>query len=109
MLNKINCTAKKYNINACKTKTKIKVEISVDSYMIEQVNNFCYLGQTITNDMRCKIEIRRSTRMAKIVFNKKKQILFSNKIIIEFRKRILKTYVWLMVLYKMETWTYNKN
>jgi len=77
--------------------------------MIEQVNHFCYLGQTITDDARCKMEIRRIIGMAKIAFYEKKQILVSKKINIALRKRIIKTYVWPIALYLAETWTYNKN
>lgn len=67
MINKINCTAKKYKmkINASKTqiiliaKIKIRTEILVDGYILKQVNHFYYSDLIITDNARCKTEIRR--------------------------------------------------
>ena len=42
--------------------------------------------------------------MAKAAFNKKKH-LFTSKLDLNFRKKLVKCYVWSMALYGAETWT----
>ena len=42
--------------------------------------------------------------MAKAAFNKKTN-LFTNKLDLNFRKKLVKCYVWSMALYGAETWT----
>jgi hypothetical protein len=42
--------------------------------------------------------------MAKAAFNKKKN-LFTNKLDLNLRKKLVKCYVWIMALYGAETWT----
>lgn len=62
------------NINANKTKavTKAKfiplVKFKIDNNLIEQIQQFKYLGSMITSDGRCSIEIRQRIAMAKNAF-----------------------------------------
>jgi len=42
--------------------------------------------------------------MAKAAFNKKKT-LFTSKLDLNFRKKLVKCYIWSMALYGAETWT----
>ena len=42
--------------------------------------------------------------MVKAAFNKKK-ILFTNKLDLNLRKKLVKCYIWSMALYGAETWT----
>ena len=42
--------------------------------------------------------------MAKATFNKKKT-LFTSKLDLNFRKKLVKCYIWSMALYGAETWT----
>ena len=42
--------------------------------------------------------------MAKAAFNKKKN-LFTSKLDLNFRKKLVKCYVWSMAVYGAETWT----
>ena len=42
--------------------------------------------------------------MAKAAFNKKKT-LFTSKLDLNLRKKLVKCYIWSMVLYGAETWT----
>lgn len=60
-------------------KTKILAEISVEGYMMEQVNHFCYLGQTIIDDIRWKSEIRRRIGMAKMSFYEKNSSYYQRR------------------------------
>ena len=65
---------------------------------------FKYLGNILTNDGRCTCEIKYRIAMAKAVFNKKKT-LFTNKLDLNLRKKLVKCYIWSMALYGAETWT----
>jgi hypothetical protein len=57
----------------------------------------------LTNDGRCTCEIKSRTAMVKAAFNKK--TLFTSKLDLNVRKKLVKYYIWNMVLYGAETWT----
>jgi hypothetical protein len=42
--------------------------------------------------------------MAKAAFSKKKT-LFTSKLVLELRKKLVKCYIWSIALYGVETWT----
>ena len=72
--------------------------------ILENVKCFKYLGSMLTEDGRCTCEIKSRIAMAKAAFNKKKH-LFTSKLDLNFRKKLVKCYVWSMALYGAETWT----
>ena len=49
-------------------------------------------------------EIKSKIAMAKAAFNKKKT-LFTSKLDLNLRKKLVKCYIWSMALYGAETWT----
>ena len=49
-------------------------------------------------------EIKSRIAMAKAAFSKKK-ILFTSKLDLNLRKKLIKCYIWSMALYDAETWT----
>jgi hypothetical protein len=57
----------------------------------------------LTNDGRCTCEIKSRTAMAKAAFNKK-GALFTSKMDLELRKKLVKCYIWSIALYGAETW-----
>ena len=57
----------------------------------------------LTDDGTCTCEIKSRIAMAKAAFNKKN--LFTNKLDLNLRKKLVKCYVWSMALYGAETWT----
>ena len=57
----------------------------------------------LTNDGRYMCEIKSRIAMAKAAFNKKN--LFTSKLDIYLRKKLVKSYIWSMALYGAETWT----
>jgi hypothetical protein len=61
----------------------------------------------ITKDARCTCEIKFRIAMAKTAFNKKKT-LFTSKLELNLRKKLVKCYIWSIVLYSVETWTLQK-
>jgi hypothetical protein len=57
-----------------------------------------------TDDARCTYEMKPRIAMAKAAFNKKK-ILFTSKLDLYLRKKVLKCNIWSIALYGAETWT----
>ena len=68
---------------------------------MEQVSQFKYLGSLMSEDGYCTKEIRSRIEMGKKVFMKKKK-LFSGKMNMELKKRIMKCLVWSVALYAAE-------
>jgi hypothetical protein len=62
------------------------------------------MGSMLTADGRCTCEIKSRIAMTKAEFNKKKNI-FTTKLDLNLRKKLVKCYIWSMVLYGAETWT----
>ena len=54
--------------------------------------------------LRCTSEIKSRIAMAKAAFSKKKT-LFTSKLDLNLRKKLIKCYIWSMALYGAETWT----
>jgi hypothetical protein len=76
----------------------------IDQKQLENVESFKYLGSMLTNDGRCTCEIKSRNAMAKAVFNKKRA-LFTNKLDLELRKKLVICYIMSIALYGAETWT----
>jgi hypothetical protein len=53
---------------------------------------------------KCTREIKFRIAMAKAAFNKKKT-LFTSKLDLNLRKKLVKCYIWKMALHDAETWT----
>ena len=71
--------------------------MSYDKIKLENVKCFKYLGSVLTEDGRCTCEIKSRIAMAKAAFNKKKN-LCTSKLDLNLRKRLVRCYVWSMVL-----------
>ncbi|PNF32598.1 hypothetical protein B7P43_G18093 [Cryptotermes secundus] len=80
------------------------VTIKIDQKQLENVKCFKYLGSLLTDDGRCTCEIKSRIAMAKAAFSKKKN-LFTSKLDLNLRKKLVKCYVWSIALYGAETWT----
>jgi hypothetical protein len=116
IMDRLNSTAEKYGMKINIKKTKVmrvsrnvgeKINIMVNGKQIEQVENFKYLGSTITEDGRCEKEVKIRIAMAKEAFNKRKELL-TKKFKISVRKKLVKTLIWSTLLYGSETWTLRK-
>jgi hypothetical protein len=57
----------------------------------------------LTNGGKCTCEIKSRIALAKAAFNKKRA-LFTNKMDLELRKKLVKCYIWSIALYGAETW-----
>jgi hypothetical protein len=73
---------------------------------MENVEEFNYLGSMIKYDARCTREIKARIAMAITALNKK--TLFTSKLDLELRKKLVKCYIWSITLYGVETWTLGK-
>ena len=65
---------------------------------------FCYLGSLVTEDIRSGREVRRRIALGKEAFNKKKDLM-QKSLSLHLQKRMVKVFVWSVVLYGSETWT----
>jgi hypothetical protein len=65
-----------------------------------------YLGSIIRNDTRCTREIKFGIATAKVAFNKK--IIFTSKLDLNLRKKLVKCYTWSITLSDAEAWTLRK-
>jgi hypothetical protein len=63
---------------------------------------FSHLGSMITNDARCKYEIKSRIAMVKSSFNKKKT-LSTSKLHSNLSKKLVKCYIWSIALCCAET------
>jgi hypothetical protein len=78
----------------------------IDQKQLESEEYLNYLGRMITNNARCKREIKSRIAMAKAAFNKKN--LFTSKLDLNLSKKLVKCYIWSIALCGAETWTLGK-
>ena len=116
MIEKLDVTCEQYGMamNAKKTKTMIvektlekQCEVNVKGQRLTQVKQYKYMGTTIEHTGQCKTEVAQRINQAKIAFWKKATILKS-KISMKTRIIILTCYVFSVLSYGCETWTYSK-
>jgi hypothetical protein len=67
------------------------LKIMIDQ-KLENAESFKYLGSMLANDGRCTCEIKSSIGMAKAAFNKKMAI-FTSKLDLKLRMKIVKCYI----------------
>jgi len=94
-------TAKKYDmtINVKKTKSMVisreggrRVNLVIDGQQVEQVATFKYLGAVITEKGTCVEEVKARIAMAKVSFNKSKELL-TKGLKKDLKERMVKTLV----------------
>ena len=85
-----------------KSDTHTSAYITIEGTRLEQVHRFSYLGSIITQDGRCAEEIRKGINIAKEEFNKVGNLVTNTIILVGFRKRFIKAYVWSTFLYGCE-------
>lgn len=116
MMDKLNEVCKEYGmaINVKKTKVmvvngtgRVDCSIVLDNTVLEQVDRYKYLGSWITEEARCEEEIKARIGMAKAAFWQNKELMRRN---VRFRtkKKILDCYVFSILNYGCESWTWNK-
>jgi hypothetical protein len=58
----------------------------------------------IPNEEKCKPEVKYRIALAQASFNKKKAV-FTNKLDLNLRKKLMHCYIWSIGLYGFEAWT----
>ena len=115
-IDKLDSTCEQYGMamNTKKTKTMTvektpekQCEVNVKGQRLTQVKQYKYMGTTVENTGQCKTEVANRINQANIAFWKKATIMRSN-ISMKTRIRILMCYVFAVVSYGCETWTYSK-
>ena len=84
------------------------VTIMVGQKQLDNVECFNYLGSMLTNDGRRTREIKSRISTAKVAFSKKKT-LFTSKLDLDLRKKLVKCYIWSMALYGAEIFSLETN
>jgi hypothetical protein len=77
------------------------IKIMIDQKQLQNVEYFNYFGSMIINDARRTREIKSRIAMAKAAFNKKKT-LFTTKLDLNLRKKLVKCYIWSIAFYGAE-------
>ena len=118
MLDRLNETCKVYGMEINVKKTKLMIMnksekqkgmlrcITLDNVPLEQVTRFKYLGSWITEDARSDEDIRARVGMAKAAFWQNKELMRRN-IRFSTKMRILNCYVFSVLNYGCESWTWN--
>jgi hypothetical protein len=114
MIDKLIEVGRRYGMEINVEKTKAMrisrqpttLQIKIDKNPVENVEESNYLGNMITNDVRCTREIKARIAMKKAAFNKK--TLFTSKLDLELGKKLVKCYIWSIALYCAENWTLRK-
>ena len=107
------CERMKLKVNTRKTEVMgivkgeqtLSVNIQLGSMRIKQAESFTYLGSVIADDGRSDTEIRRRIGAAKTAYVRMRPLLANMSLDINLRVRVLKCYVWSVLLYGAETWT----
>ena len=117
LINRITTTCKEYGMALNVKKTKVMVitkgdsvnsNIIVDGEQLEQVEKYKYLGSWITENCSCEEEVKSRIGKAKNDFWNCKEFLRSN-LNMKLKIRLLQCYIFSIVSYASETWTFNKN
>ena len=99
---------KTYSMVISKKQTPPKCDLKSKDGDIKQVENFVYLGSTLTVDGRSDTEIKKRIGIAKKTFKDLAQVSKSKKIGLKTKKRISKCYLWSALMYGCESWTISK-
>jgi len=72
------------------------VTIMIEQKQLDNMECFKYLDSILTNDGRCTCEVKSRIVMAEAAFSKKKS-LFTSKLDLNLRKKLVKCYLWSIV------------
>lgn len=118
LLDKIVYEGETYGIKVNEKKTKIMVvsknntpraNIAIGTHCIEQVENFKYLGCIMNDGLDPDKEIKSRIEQARHVFLKMRPFFISRNLSLALRYRMVRCYVYSVLLYGMEAWTLKVN
>ena len=115
IINRVNEEGKKYGLNINEKKTKFMVisrdehpdvVITINNRGINRVQEFKYLGCYITSNLEPEIEVKRRCGYAKNAFERMKKVFTDKTLSLQLRQRLVKCYIYSILLYGAETATY---
>jgi hypothetical protein len=80
------------------SRQQFSVNLMIDQKQLEKMKSFKCLGSLLTNDGRYTCEIKSRIAMAKALFDKKRA-LFTSKMDLKMRKKLVKCYIWSIDIY----------
>ena len=113
ILNRVADISAKYGLmlNANKTKTMMagkelkRIEIYAGDELLEQVEQFTYLGAAIAEDASSEADIRTRIAIARSTMIKYTTLWKDRNIKLNTKARLMKTLIWSIFTYGCETWT----
>jgi hypothetical protein len=113
VLQEISDVGEKYGLRINVGKTKVMlwgfddpVEIRLNGEIVEQTDEFCYLGSTVEVNGSCEQEIVNRLAKAAGVFGRLRKSVWCNNILSRSTKmKIFRSSVMSVLLYSSETWT----
>ena len=110
-------TSQKLGLYINKNKTMIMkndrlhddTHIDIQGIIFKEVDNFCYLGSTISKDGDCRHDIDRRIILARLAFKSLNNLWRQTNISIKTKLRIFTTNVLSVLSYGAETWKSNKS
>ena len=112
LLMKVKEKSEKVGLNIQKTKIMASGPITswqIDGETVETVADFIFLGSKITADGDCHHEIKRRLLFGRQVMTILDSILKSRDITLSTKVHLVKTMVFLVVMYGRESWTIKKS
>jgi hypothetical protein len=79
------------------------INMKVDDDALKQVPKFKYLGSIFTDGGNNKEDTIKRIKGTKVMFNNKKQLLCSNNLSLEIKKKLTKSCIWSIARYGSET------
>uniref|UniRef100_A0A8D9EVT2 Reverse transcriptase domain-containing protein n=1 Tax=Cacopsylla melanoneura TaxID=428564 RepID=A0A8D9EVT2_9HEMI len=113
-MNKVTVTSQKYGLDINTSKTKFMIiskenitgaNLYINQTIIERVSQYTYLGTMINEAWDNSQEIRCRIGKAKSTFLTMGSVFRSHNLTLETKIRLLKCYVYSVLLYGVETWT----
>lgn len=114
IIDKIDQIGREFGVRINVGKTKLMTvkknqtpenDLVINQTIVEKVTSFKYLGSTINTKLDCDEEIKIRCGMARATFQKLNKILLHRSFPLDLRIRVVKCYVWPVLLYGSETWS----
>ncbi|KAI5752582.1 hypothetical protein M8J77_018365 [Diaphorina citri] len=118
ILNKVITTSEAYGLTLNTKKTKFmlitKSQITEESLYakgekLEKVERYNYLGTNVNSSMDYGAEIKIRIEKARASFMKMKKLFTNRDLSLDLRIRMLRCYIFTVLLYGVEAWTLNKS
>jgi hypothetical protein len=90
------------------SKKPVKSELRINNVIIEQVSSLKYLGTILKENYDYKHEIRCRIEQARHAFLNMKNLLAGQQLNLELRMRIVRCYIFPVLMYGCESWTLNE-